>query len=181
MVRILIEVPDASRLQLLADALAEAADMRTRAAGVAARQVLDDPMIGDKRSDAAKLLTVVADAAWIRSVAEQLPTLVLTDAPPSPSAPTAGGLPLIEPQPAPAPGPAEQLRHPPFAAPPRGHQFDLPPDATEALRRLTVPPGARLAPGDPIVQTPDPPAAAAQAQAALEALAGGDGDVYAEG
>lgn len=198
MVRVVIEVPDASHLQLLADGLAEAANMRTRAAGIAARQVLEDPAITDKRSDAAKLLHVVADADWLRTVAEQLPTLVLDDAAPAAPAPapaavdpltaalqdlaaghpspTAGGLPVAPPAP---PGPGPDLRQP-FRG--RGHDYDLPDDAAARLRALTVPPGARLRPGDPIVETPDPPAAAAQAQAHLEALAGGDGDdVFLDG
>jgi hypothetical protein len=180
-VRVVIDVPDASHLQLLADGLAEAANMRTRAAGVAARQVLEDPTITDKRSDATKLLQVVADADWIRTVAEQLPTLVLADEPAAPAAappadwpsvaPTAGGLPVAPPAP---PGPPPDLRQP-FGRG-RGHDFDMPEDAAARLRALTVPPGARLSPRDPIVETPDPPAAAAQAQAHLEALAGGEGD-----
>lgn len=174
MVRVVIDVPDASHLQLLADALAEAATMRTRAAGVAARQVIEDPAIADKRSDAAKLLHVVADADWIRTVAEQLPALVLTDAaPPAPAAPPPAG---------PAPGqPAAAPPHPSlapsFQAPAaRGHQFDLPADQQEALRRLTVPPGARLLPGMVVAEEPGPPQAAADAQAALESIAGGGDD-----
>jgi hypothetical protein len=192
MVRVVIEVPDASHLQLLADGLAEAANMRTRAAGVAARQVLEDPAITDKRSDATKLLQVVADADWIRTVAEQLPMLVLADAPaPAAADPSAAVLedltgghvtappPAAAPAP-PPPGPGPDLRQP-FARG-RGHDFDMPEDAAARLRALTVPPGARLRPGDPSVETPDPPAAAAQAQAHLEALAGGDGaDVFYDG
>jgi hypothetical protein len=142
MVRVVIEVPDASHLQLLADGLAEAANMRTRAAGVAARDVIGDPAIADKRPDASRLLQVVADADWIRTVAEHLPTLVLEDAP--------------APAPAAAPDPYDAV-----LADIAGGQ---------------VRPGARLTPGAPAVDVPGPPQAAAEAQAALDSIAGGDDD-----
>jgi hypothetical protein len=173
LVKIVLDVPDGERLQLLADALTESAAMRMRAAGRAAREVQADTAIPDKRPHATRLLAVVADAEWIRQVADALPLLVVEDAPPA--QPTAGPPPPPPAAPGPGPVPAATFTPPAAtAATPAGGVPDYDDAAKAAIRALTVPPGARLTPGAPAVPIDGPPEAlvvlAAQ-QAAAESLA----------
>lgn len=150
-VKVMIEVADAGQLQLLGDAIRQAATIRSTAAGVAAQGVVDDPAITDTRPDAQKLLRILADANWLRGVADNLPALVLAEAPVPTGGATAHPLggsqvyPTVEPVFS-APPPTVDARQPAPAAP-----------ADLALRALTLSPGARLDPDSAMVDVAGPP------------------------
>lgn len=160
--KVILDVPDAERLQLLTEALRLAADVRARAVGHAARDVLDDESIPDKRADATRLLKVAAAADWLARLADGLPLFVVDDvtaaaigaSPVYPSVPgTASGAPVD----AEAIAAATRAAAATPAAPSPDEAARAAADA--ALRALTVPPNARLRPGDPPVTDPATPPA----------------------
>lgn len=168
--KVILDVPDAERLQLLTEALRLAADVRARAVGHAARDVLDDDAIPDKRADATRLLKVAAAADWLARLADGLPLFVVDDtavppigaSPVYPSVPgTASGAPIGVDAEAIAAATRAAAATPAAPSPDEAAQAA----AAAALRALTVPPNARLRPGDPPVTDPATPPALLEAAA----------------
>jgi hypothetical protein len=164
-VKVVLDVPDAERLQLLTEALRLAADVRARAVGHAARDVLDDTAIPDKRADATRLLRVAAAADWLARLADGIPLFVVDDitglaigaSPVYPSVPgTASGAPIAGVD---AEALAAATRAAAATPPPPTADEAAQAAANAALRALTVPPNARLRPGDPPVTDPATPPA----------------------
>jgi hypothetical protein len=163
-VKVVLDVPDAERLQLLTEALRLAADVRARAVGHAARDVLDDTAIPDKRADATRLLRVAAAADWLARLADGIPLFVVDDgaapigaSPVYPSVPgTASGAPIAGVD---AEALAAATRAAAATPPPPTADEAAQAAASAALRALTVPPNARLRPGDPPVTDPATPPA----------------------